>query len=93
MYKKTIHTTLKMDNRDWLKKESDQTNVCEGAIIDCAIEFYKKNKTILEEYKQARLFIKEIVQGELIDDFEKAKPLLLRLIGEEMTNHDKEGKK
>lgn len=91
MSKQAIHTTLSKECRDWLRKESEQTKKYEGEIIETAIEFYRNNKTILEEYKQARSFLKEIVKMELLDDFAKAKPLLKRLIGEEITDHENKG--
>lgn len=87
MNRQPIHTTLSKDCRDWLRKQSSDTGDYEGEIIEKAIDFYKNNKTILEEYKQARVFIKEIVEKELIDDFTKAKPLLKRLIDEEIKDH------
>lgn len=87
MNKQTIHTTLSTECRDWIRKESGETKKYEGEIIEDAVDFYRKNKTVIEEYKLARVFIKEIVEKELIEDFTKAKPLLKRLIGEVIKDH------
>jgi hypothetical protein len=87
MNKQPIHTTLSKECRDWIRKESGETKKYEGEIIEDAVDFYRKNKTVLEEYKQARVFIKEIVEQELIDDFTRAQPLLKRLIDEEIKDH------
>ena len=76
MNRQPIHTTLSKDCRDWLRKESADTGDYEGEIIEKAIDFYKNNKTVLEEYKQARIFLKEIVKTELLEDYTKARPLL-----------------
>ena len=88
MNRQPIHTTLSKDCRDWLRKQSSDTGDYEGEIIEKAIDFYKNNKALLEEYKQARLFLKEIVKTELLEDYTKARPLLSRLIKEEIKNHD-----
>lgn len=82
--KRPIHTTLSKECRDWLHKVSEESKKHEGEFIEDALNFYKTNKTILEEYKQARFFIKEMIENELVEDFNKAKPLLKRLIGEEI---------
>ncbi len=87
MNKQPIHTTISKGCRDWLRKESSESGECEGAIIENAIDFYKNNKALLEEYKQARQFLKEIVKNELLDDYTKARPLLSQLIREEIKNH------
>lgn len=79
-----IHTTLSKECRDWLQKESSQTDKHQGDIIETAINFYRKNRLLLEEYNQARNFLKELVKTELVEDFAKAKPLLTRLIHEEV---------
>jgi len=89
MNRQPIHTTLSKDCRDWLRKQSADTGDYEGEIIEKAIDFYRKNRTLIEEYKQARIFIKELVKTEILDDFEKAKPLLNRLIHEEIKNQGK----
>lgn len=62
MNKQPIHTTLSKECRDWIRKESGETKKYEGEIIEDAVDFYRKNKTVLQEYKQARVFIKEIIE-------------------------------
>lgn len=87
MRKQAIHTTLLKECRDWLRKESTETGDYEGEIIEKAIDFYKNNKALLEEYEQARIFLKELVKTELLDNYTKARPLLSRLIKEEIKNN------
>ena len=83
MIKQTIHTTLSKECRDWLRKEATQTSNYEGQIIETAINFYRNNKTLLEEYNHARIFLKELIKTELLEDYAKARPILKRLIKEE----------
>lgn len=80
--KQAIHITLSRECRDWLRQESKNTREYEGKLIEKALDFYKNNRSLVEEYKQARIFIKELVKMEMLDDFAKAKPLLIRLIHE-----------
>ncbi len=82
--KNHIHTTLSKECTDWLHKESIRTGHHKGKIIETAIEFYKNNKEIFDEYKQARIFLKEIIKAELLEESTKAKPLFRRLILEEI---------
>lgn len=85
--KSAIHTTLSRECRNWLLNKSIETNKYEGRIIEEALNFYKNNKSLLEEYNQARIFLKELIKSELLDDYAKARPLLKRLIKEELKNH------
>lgn len=87
--KAAIHTTLTRECRDWLQKESIETGDCEGEIIEMAIDFYRNNKTTLDEYHQARTFLKELIKKELLEDYAKAKPILKRLIDEEIKRSHK----
>lgn len=87
MKKSQIHTTLSTGCRNWLLKESMDTDKYEGQIIETAILFYKNNKSVLEEYEQARIFLRELIKKELLEDYVKARPLLKRLIKEEIKNH------
>lgn len=84
MRKSGIHTTLSTGCRDWLLKESIETGKYEGELIEEALNFYKNNKSLLEEYNQARIFLKGLIKTELLDDYAKARPLLKRLIKEEL---------
>ena len=86
MIKSGIHTTLSTGCRDWLLKESIESGKYEGQIIETAILFYKNNRVLLEEYTQARIFLKELIKAELLEDYAKAKPLIKRLIKEELKN-------
>ncbi|MFH0903914.1 MAG: hypothetical protein V1854_01830 [Methanobacteriota archaeon] len=85
--KAAIHTTLSRECRDWLQKESIETSNYEGEIIETAILFYRNNRVLIEEYQQARIFLRELIKTELVDDYAKARPLLKRLIEEEIKNH------
>lgn len=87
MSKASIHTTLSKECRNWLRKESTETGDYEGEIIETAINFYRNNKSLLEEYEHARIFLKELVKTELLDEYAKARPLLKRLIKEEFADH------
>ena len=87
MRKSAIHTTLTRGCRNWLLNESIATNKYEGELIEEALNFYKNNKSLLEEYNQARIFLKGLIKTELLDDYAKARPLLKRLIKEELKNH------
>lgn len=87
MIKSAIHTTLSTGCRDWLLKQSIETGKYEGQIIETAILFYKDNRSLLEEYKQARIFLKELIKTELLEDYAKARPLLKRLIKQELKDH------
>lgn len=87
MIKSGIHTTLSTGCRDWLLKESVESGKYEGQIIETAILFYKNNRVLLEEYKQARIFLKELIKTELLEDYAKARPLLKRLIKQEIKEH------
>lgn len=87
--KTAIHTTLSRECRNWLLNESIDTGKYEGEIIETAILFYKKNKAVLEEYEQARIFLKELIKKELFEDYAKARPILKRLIDEEIKRSHK----
>lgn len=87
LIKTSIHTTLSKECRTWLLNESINTGKYEGEIIETAIIFYKQNKTLLEEYEQARIFLKALIKKELLEDYGKARPLLKRLIDKEIKDH------
>ena len=88
MRRSAIHTTLSKDCRDWLLKESIATDKYEGELIEEALNFYKNNKSLLEEYNQARIFLKGLIKTELLEDYAKARPLLKRLIKQEIKEHN-----
>lgn len=84
MNRQPIHTTLSTECRNWIRKESADTDDYEGEIIERAIDFYRNNKTTLEEYEHARIFLKELIKKELLEDYAKARPIIKRLIKEEL---------
>ena len=84
MFKQAIHTTISKECRDWLRKESADSGEYQGLIIEKAINFYRNNRFLLEEYNNARTFLKELIRAELQNNYIKARPLLSRLIEEEI---------
>ena len=88
-YRAAIHTTISKNHKTWLHKESRETGNSKGKIIELAIDFYRNNKIVLEEYKQARIFLKELIQSELLQDYTKARPILKRIIDEELNKKEK----
>ena len=68
--------------------ESTKTGKFEGEIIEAALIFYRNKSSLLEEYEQAMIFLRELIKKELLDDYAKARPLLKRLIKEEITENN-----
>lgn len=88
--RKPIHTTLDGTARDWLSNESQTTNTTEGHIIDEAINFYRKNRQIVDEYKRARIFLRDLIKAEIDSEYTEAKPFLRQLIKEELEARTKQ---